>query len=405
MRRALLAAAGTVALGYAGCLLQSYEVTPAETTASAGGAGGAAGMGGMGGCAGARWPAPPGADDPSTDDVDFVVAVRTLDFGEVDIEPSGPAVGYDLDAVCTCVDEAPNSCIVPSYAAANHCDGPGGRDNAAAQLIDYASVLYPGVSSASLTSDLELGEWSVLVRVQGYNGTPNDTNVVASVFPSPGFQRDDCNPSAPAWDGDDRWPVSAFAIEGADGGAGGTSAGGSGGAGGNDCSDTMFDPALDTPRYTDANAYVSDGVLVASLPKAGLLLSTDPVEARINLVAGFLSARIAPSAEGWTLADGLLVGRWPSADMLGTLTAVISDGAPLCTDSPLYKALKTAACNYVDIEASLGGPTSPCDALSFGLSFHADPARLGIVFSPTSSPLACPDETDPAGDSCDAGER
>ena len=65
----------------------------ASTRAEQGGTGG-------GSCGSARWPAPPAMSD-GNDNIDFVVAVRMIDFGEADLS-DGPRIGYDLDATCTC---------------------------------------------------------------------------------------------------------------------------------------------------------------------------------------------------------------------------------------------------------------------------------------------------------------
>ena len=91
------------------------------------------GAGGELGCVHATWPSPPASADPGANTEDFVVAVRSVDFGEREVA-EGSLIGYDLDNRCTCQGEGP-SCNEPEWATADHCDGPEGRDNAVAQIF------------------------------------------------------------------------------------------------------------------------------------------------------------------------------------------------------------------------------------------------------------------------------
>ena len=100
-----------------------------------------------------------------------------------------------------------------------------------------------------------------------------------------------CNPVAVAWDGTDRWPIgssSLIAMGGAGGAGGGGGSGAPGGAGGCDASAPGYD--VDSPAFVSSTGYVADGVLVANLPEAGIILGVDDdVAIRLRLVGGFVA--------------------------------------------------------------------------------------------------------------------
>src|SRR6185503_18163336 len=126
-------------------------------------------------CNPASWPAQPSADDPSTVDHEFIVAVRTLSFG---LDPTKP-LGYDLDGTCTCPE--PDACKRPADAG-TRCDDPGGRDVALNQ--DLLSIIQSakGFSEADLNSGLERGRYGEVIQVRKYNGTLDDLQVEVAIM-------------------------------------------------------------------------------------------------------------------------------------------------------------------------------------------------------------------------------
>jgi len=258
------------------------------------------------------------------------------------------------------------------------------------------------LSSATNSQQAEAGAWTLLVRIRQYNGQANDQQVVASLYPSPGRDNDPCfgNSFAPAWDGTDQWPVPAESLKGS-GGAPADAGTGDGG-----CQpDAGAGLDLDDPRYSDPAAYVHNWVLVANLPQAGLLLSSASRSTIVKITAGFLTARIAynGSTGRWTLREGLLVGRWKTSDFLTMLDTFVAGGQPLCTDNSIYPVAKGAICDYADVASTLGGPTTQCDSISFGMAFEAENARLGHIVHSAPSGSLCPPATDPAYDDCGTG--
>ncbi len=387
----------------ASCAVPGFSLvdqTTASTSSGGAAAGGttsssAGGTSGGGGCKHFSWPQPPAAPDPGADTEDFVMAVRSADFGESDLE-QGAKIGYDLDNKCTCQGEE-QSCTQPAYAKGDNCDGPQGIDNTAAHIFAAAALFNKEITSEFHSQRANDGFWSLLVRVQQYNGQPNDDQVSVSIYPSPGFMLDPCNPpdSKPEWLGDDVWPIAAVAVEKIGGG------GGQGGQGG--CSSQGADGYdINAPKYVDSNAYVSDNMLVANLPAAGLLLSSASNAVRLTFTAGFFTGTLKKQANGWHLDDGILAGRWKLAELFKTLSTLVAGGKPLCTDHQIYSLVKTAVCSYPDISSELGGQTKPCDAVSFGMKVQAEPALFGVVHESVEQIANCPPETDPAADTCEA---
>ncbi len=405
---AALAVAGGVTM--ASCLLPSVEVSERPVTSDGGaggsGAGGSGGVGASGGAGGAGgssecvntvWPGPPAASDPSSEDVEFVVAMRKIDLGEnaPDIESVGPTIGYDLDLRCTGYGDG-SSCLVPSGAMpSSYKDGPGGIDNRAAKLFASAKDFSTTIGSDRYTKGAESGKWSLLVRVRGYNGTPNDSNVHVAIYPSPGIHGQACVDSAavPAWDGSDAWPIESSSLQagkgfGSDGGIG-------------PCGKGVPNFTFDSPKFFDANAYVTDGVLVANIPQSQLVLTSGTNGTLVKLTAGFITGKIVKDGGGIiSLKSGVLTGRWKATDLFAALSHVVNDAQAICTDNQIYQVLKYAVCKGRDIAASLGGPTTPCDAVSIAIGFEAGPAKLGIVAASLPLLVQCPKATDPAFDTC-----
>jgi hypothetical protein len=389
------ASALTLLAAWGGCVVDGFELgdAPAGAGGMAAGGGSNTSTGGTGGtaCGSKQWPSPPAAADPSVGDVEVIVALRSVDFGETDLV-GGPKVGFDLDGRCSCADDG-QSCT-SSEPAKQSCDGPMGIDNGIAELFGAAAVFENNFTSSYHANRANAGAWSILVRIRGYNGAANDDQIEVAMFPSGGLDEDPCHDgSPPSWDGSDAWPVMSTALEGPTGGGGGA-------GGAVNCGDPGPPGySLEQPKYLDAGAYVTNHVMVASLPQAGIVLSSDG--AGIHLVGGFLTGRLEQMDGAWHLRDGTLAGRWPTANLFTTMSQLGSDGQPLCTDDSTYQLIRDAVCGKRDITAQISGPTAPCDAVSFGMAFDAEPAQLGIIYlGDEGVGGGCPEETDPKNDSC-----
>lgn len=338
-------------------------------------------------CPHASAPPPPSVSGAGGD-VELVVALRSIDMGE-DAAPDAGPIGLDLDRVCTCQGEGP-SCTPRVPDAGAPCDTEGGRDNAAQKIFRLLVSAFGADSfgSAYYSQFAEQGAWSVLLRVRGYSGEPDDDRVRFDWYISTDYGLGN-NGGAPVWGGEDTWPVSSSALNPVQDGG------------------TVLDSgaySLEDPRYTDPNAYVSGGVLVAALPETRLTLAGDPSTMSLTVSGGFITARIEPMpgvGDGWVLRDGMLVGRWTVSEVFRSIGSFRDDdGLPYCTSGVFYQVGKNQICSSADMLDKPGSPTALCDSISFGVRFETYPARLGAILDPPAPTSGCPGPTDPSNDSC-----
>ena len=345
-------------------------------------------------CESALWPDLPPKQAATSDggDIDFVVAMKTIDLGDT-LGPSGPSyrtIGFDLDQRCTVANVGPSSCRTPDWAT-DRGDGELGIDNAMGLFFNGARELLSQGPSESYNQLISMGVASVLLRVREYDGTPNDSRVELGFYTpgprlSPAYQ-----PIPPAWDGEDAWPILDESLEAralADGG-------------------TARD--LDRPLAVDSYAYVTDGVLVANVPSASLRVPSPivgpPGQMIIRISGAVVVGRIEKTAGAWEIHDATLAGRWRIQDLLSQMSQFPSrvdnsKRTPLCTNIGDYGKWKEDFCSLVDILAGHGTVNTPCDALSVGIRFDTGAARLGPVIPTPPQPVRCAPEFDPAGDSC-----
>jgi hypothetical protein len=325
-----------------------------------------------------REPPPPPQVTGVGGTLEFVLAGRSSNLGvsgETDDagRPLYQDIGFDLDHTCTGEGEGP-SCLEPSFAIADHHDEVDGIDNAVgAGLYQFRFPVDP--IQASPTSA------ALLIRVRAYSGGADDDQVQVCLFGGLGLSRPDGG-DGPRWDGEDQWTLLPETLDPPFGA--GT-------------------PSTYQPRFCDERAYVSGGTLVAKLADAlwpgGLNLAPAwmmPIHGAV--VAG----RLSEDAQGaWRLDDGVVGFRFQVADALVWVARwTIDNNQPVCSQASRYRSSKEGICSSLDIASGADSPSFTCDALSWGVSFQAQPARLGDV-GPPSPPLpSCAPGIDPANDSC-----
>jgi hypothetical protein len=313
-------------------------------------------------CVPALPPNPPAKDDDGGSDADLIFALRTIDLGPKLTDP----IGFDLDTVCTC--PGPSSCTLPSSATDGQaCDHPGGRDNAAGALFAALGVFDPHLGQASLNDEINDGKFTFLVRIRGYNGSLNDTNVIVEFFNSPGSE------GTPDWLGGDSWSI----------------------YGDNVVSGTV--EANYVGKYIDLHAYVSNGTLVGH---------PSPLELRISPETGandnYLQLPINDPVLTLQLADGTgtFAARMASSDLLKSVQVLENDAGFLCGTNPLYEGLAVELCPAQDIMGSSkednGGKA--CDAVSLGIAFTTSAAHLGSRSTPFQLEASCPPGWNPVCD-------
>ncbi len=315
-------------------------------------------------CVRARWPARPAADSPGgAPNIDFYNALTSLDFGPRD-GGSAALTGFDLDGVCTC-PEGP-SCT-PASGNKARCDRAGGIDNSGEDLFAQLSQ-YPAFWSPALISErLSKGVFGGLIRVRGYNGGPDDTQVEVSFFASNGTEGAQSGlPKVPTGDGTDKWTLDPDSLLGgaiADGG-----------------------PPIPVSAV-DVSAYVAGGKLVAHLdlpirPRAG----TPPAPVTIELSGATIMATLTRSGSTFKMDGGVIAGRWQARKLLTALRTGRDPVTPtlsLCGTDPVYQQVKAQVCTLPDLATNVtdDGKGAPCDAVSVGLGFTAAPATFGSVLA------------------------
>jgi hypothetical protein len=338
------------------------------TTDTAGGTGGTGGTGsGTGGstCTPLHPPSAPAVQDDGGN-IEFVVALHSIDVGEASFDVK---IGFDLDGLCTCTNNAPGSC---TPIANTVCDGPGGIDNALSLIFATVKQQSAGlVTSGQLSKAANDGRWTGLARVRGYNGKPDDAKVEVLGYSTQGVA---AGMPKPIWDGTDKWPVDDSSL--ADG------------------------KNVDNPIVKSIEAYVTGGVLVARFSDQLLRIKGDLFGMDIH-IKGFAFAASIENANGlYKLTKGVLMGKWPLSTAFADLASIRYGGSnKLCTDQGTYTTVKAAICGDADL--TLDGQPGTCDALSFGANFTSDAAMLGAVVPGPAPPAdGCAPDKDPAGDNC-----
>lgn len=337
----------------------------------------AGGGGGANGCNSQAFPEIPSEASPGGTG-SFVVALRSI---TVTPEQHGGPLGIDLDGACTCAGDDSTCVLDPSN---DGCDAAGGRDNNAHILFSILAEAAdePNLSQA-FSAGAEQGRWSTLIRVDGYNGQPNDDQVTVSWYVAANFDRL-VAAAAPAWQGNDEWPILDTSVE----------------------TDMLGDPDLESPVFSNEFGYVVNGSLVARLPVTEMVLEASgdaDLASMVTLRVGAtgLIARIEDGEFGTALRDGVFAGRLGETEMFAAVASFRGqDGAPLCTTNTAFNAVTESACKGFDIHASVEGPTVPCNALSFAVGFEAAPAKLGALVPPAAMTPGCPPESDPAVEEC-----
>ena len=290
------------------------------------------------GCQSATYPDPPGGVDDGTDVGGIVVAIHTVDLGDGATTP-----GYDLDHVCTCTDDAGPSCVGRSTQTGAYCDAPGGIDNGFAKIVQLLEIpLGPSTfSSAAFSSKANLGLWTLLIEIHGYNGAKNDPAVQVSLYPCPGLG------ATPKWDGTDSWAVLDTDVTG-----------------------------TGAPVFQSNGAYVAGSTLVASVPSVPITLAGAKETITLTLSGAVITGQLVQSNGEWRLIQGVLAARLGVTDFFTSLSAFRDNqGLPLCTDAGfIYSTAKASVCNGADILLDGTQPSSaPCDAILVRDGLHRRP--------------------------------
>lgn len=318
-------------------------------------------------CPHASAPLPPVADD-GTATLDLVFVTDSFQL----LQAKTP-LGLDLDGVCTC--PGPEACRSVTSPPKPHCDDDAGRDNSGGATIATFASVSESFNEDAINARLRSGGSSLLLRIKGYNGGANDTQVTAIVYKSSGLQPagDGGTPAPPKFDGTDRWLLDPVSI------VGGATATGIDCEGNPQCIALTFDP----------KAYVADHVLVM---RVDLAL---PIGAgsQLDVTNAWVTARLVQRGTTFALEQGNIAGRWRADKVLAIVANAASPAGPgpLCNDKATYQIIKQLVCGAADLpsDPALDRTDVPCDALSLGLGFTASAARLGKVSPATTDTPPC----------------
>jgi hypothetical protein len=320
--------------------------TLATSSGSVGGQGGQSGEE----CVRAHVPEAPSSDDGGVEQ-DLTAALRSLSVRDATQKISG----FDLDGLCTCSGDS-WSCLPETLTRQSnaYCDAAGGRDNSLGQLLLDAGDTVGVTSWKPIWSEAANdGRWGLLFQLEDYNGSLNDSQVKLTVLTSDGL-----SPAAPkpAWLGDDIWPPSedSFALD----------------------SKGMPDPSA--PLAHDPKAYVSNGILVAQLPKLLLRIDSIPFAIALELDAVTLSATLEGSGNQFAMRKGTLAARMSTHQLLNALNSIRFNSLLICQTDELYPTSRSAWCSARDLPANAQvEPSIPCANISAALAFEAEAAQRG----------------------------
>ena len=290
-------------------------------------------------------------------------------------DDAGLGPGLDLDQSCTCnpdpakrdaLDGGP-SCKPLIGLNADSCDKGGGVDDSFGSSVASFLASVPSLDPrADGNEDIQLGLRSGMVWVGRWNGEMNDPSVSVALIGSSGLvDRHGCQEGElrvdapdgstvgdqvyypPLFDGCDRWSVQP--------------------------ADTIRSPSTGFPTPTAVvEGYVSDGILVANLPRTPIALFGPNAYAN----DGHLVARIRTVPGVGYALDGFVAGRVTYENVVSAFATipVKLGGAtlPLCAQPQFLSAFVGRVCSDLDIMSvpSADNSGAACDAVSVVLGIH-----------------------------------
>jgi hypothetical protein len=277
-------------------------------------------------------------------------------------EPGTPRLGYDLDNTCTC-PTGPGSCRSKKDGKKGPCDdlqdagvAPTGIDNSTSLIV---GVLLGSLDPSlfRLQENLDTAAHGVAVKVSGWNGLADDSDVAVSVYNVGGVDGGKLT-----YNGSDE----VYAAE-----------------------ESILAPPLGS-RYYDPRAYVSGGVLVAAVDfNVRVVIPPPGLDAMQEVFAHLHTATLVGHLKkvgdtGLEMLDAQFVGRISQGDVFGQLNRM-----GLCQGTDIYNGIKDRTCDALDIPSNPAndGKDIACDAISFAMGLVVKPAKLvGNIPTPPYTP-------------------
>lgn len=285
--------------------------------------------------------------------------------------------GLDLDGICTNSASCPDvqgQVACQSLAPQIPFDGELCRDNIfgslqpiAAQVPEIGETF--GISEDVFNCELWHGTYNIVIRVSGYNGQANDSQVRVDFYISDGLEVpepwqcpvEDFADTYPVWRTSIPWRIDESTLTG-----------------------PVEEPGtLPDSTIADAEAYVRHGYLVAHPPDGALLRLAghgDPYRGFPLVVQkGLWVGHLLKAQDGtWTIRDGLSVGRIKTEDLIGGFRQVgFCPGAGL---DAFYDSMVSYVNENADVLASGENDVEvACDALSLAIAFEAKQLTPGAA--------------------------
>lgn len=317
-------------------------------------------------------------------------AVRSMALGSLDRdqEPTKDAwkeLGFDLDGMCTASDTCPTAAYaVPCQTiGVTPPDGNYCRDNSFGKLEAEAVQLGGvgkdfGLSNDGFNCALCRGDYNFVIKITGWNGQPNDSNVRIDLYPSPGITQkpswvcslqaaDGAWRSNPCWTTADEWAVQEGSFEGAIPSSG----------------------DLPNAKLNDPSAYVRDGFVVGQLPADASFWFPGESAARaypLTLQGGIFAGKLSEQDGSYTIEDGTIAGRAKVVDMIQGFREL-----GVCEGHEFFGPINLFVNGGTDVLANGAiSPEAACDAVSVGIGFRAEQASFSRTAAAVTPLPGCP---------------
>ncbi len=321
-------------------------------------------------------------------DEEILLVINETDLGETvgkDGQYKYLTMGHDQDGSCSGPFDPP-PCLPPAWTEGNPVDGPNGLDNAAGRLIQLQADLsrIDTVGTEEPNEDVRKGLAAPfgLLRVSEFSGFPEDELVTVDFYlpAAPSELGEDFEP--PRFDGTYPFPIELSSMDGV-------------------ARENLGETIEGNSRYRDTSAYVTQSTLVARFEGVPLGLFGSRVATSGLVVEGKLE--FDRESKLWRVTDGMFSGQFLVDGMFPALPmlSVAALDRELCTDGPIYPAVRALLCSSSDLRVDGGTDYGDgvCNALSFGLRFKARPARFGPLVETLTDP-PCAADVDPGRDDC-----
>jgi hypothetical protein len=263
--------------------------------------------------------------------------------------------GWDLDSTCTTPSRAMATCRNPGGVVN---DGDNGRDNAfALRLGPFLQTLQGiGLSEETINAGIARGVATLGIELRNYNGTGDDSEIEAELFPLiSGHAADDLT-APPRWDGTDVW-----------------------------FSDRTLTIA---PEAAVSRGYVAGSRLVLRLRSQTPISFTSSVgQSRLSISGGIASGSVHCGGRQLGLLE---LGGFIEVRQLENELPFMGVCDPLQTFAVKTALQQSADLNFVG-DAPVNNANVDCNAISFGVAIEPTPISRVLIDedSPTTRTNPC----------------